>query len=334
MLSHANKYLFALAGFALVAFVGYWAAVGERAGTFLLFGLFVGASAVALVVTGATAGEPLPEPAGEGEEATTVVVESASTARPSPWPLAGALVLGLAAVGTAVDGRLLLAAVVAALIPAGGWLGQVWREHAAWTDRLSARLEDRVLVPVALPVGMIVLVLSIAFAVSRVLLALPEKGSTAGALVIAVLVLFGLSLIASRLPRLRSSALVAVAAVAAVAVVAAGSVGAAQGERKFENKGESAEPVFEVTAHNTAFDLKSITVAAKAKKFEVVFDNKDVGIYHNVAFYKLDGTPIYNGKPVPKGIEKFEVTTLPAPGKYEFVCDFHPSIMKGDFVVK
>jgi len=333
MLSHANKYLFALAGFALVGFAGYGIAVGERAGTFLLFGLFVGASAVALVVTGATVGEPVPEPVAEGEEATTVVVESGSTARPSPWPLAGALVLGLAAVGTAVDGRLLLAAVVAALIPAGGWLGQVWREHAAWTDRLSARLEDRVLVPVALPVGMIVLVLSIAFAVSRVLLALPEKGSTAGALVIAVLVLFGLSLIAARLPRLRSSALVAVAAVAAVAVVAAGSVGAAQGERKFENKGESGEPVFDVTAFNTAFNLKSITVPAKAKKFEVVFDNKD-GIYHNVAFYKLDGTPIFNGKPLPKGVEKFEVTALPPPGKYEFLCDFHATLMKGDFVVK
>ncbi|MBV9665017.1 MAG: cupredoxin domain-containing protein [Actinobacteria bacterium] len=333
MISNANRYLFALAGFALVAFFGYWIAVGERAGTFLLFGLFVGAATLALVVTGATLGEPVPEPVADGEDAAPAIFEAASTARPSMWPLAGALALGLAAVGTAVDGRLLVAGLVLGIVPAAGWLGQVWREHASWTDRLSSRLEDRVLVPVGLPVGMIVLVLSIAFAVSRVLLALPEKGSTAGALIIAVLVLFGLAFIAARLPRLRSSALIAVAALAAVAVVAAGSVGAAQGERKFENKNESAEPVVDVTAHNTAFDKKSITVPAHAKKFEVVFDNLDTGIYHNVAFYKLDGSPIFNGKPVPGGKEKFEVT-LPAAGKYEFLCDFHPSIMKGDFVVK
>src|SRR5207302_3409772 len=101
------------------------------------------------------------------------------------------------------------------------------------------------------------------------------KGSTAGALVIAVIVLFGLALIAARLPQLRTSALIAVAVFAAVAVVAAGSVGAAQGERKFEDKAEGGEPIVDVTAHNTAYDKKVITVSAKAKKMRIIFDNKD-----------------------------------------------------------
>jgi plastocyanin len=334
MLTHANKYLFGLAGFALVAFFGYSAAVGERSGAFLLFGLFFAAAALGLVVTSATVGEPVPEEVDTADDAIeTVEVEVASVARPSVWPLVTALALGLAAVGAAVDGRLLATGVVAGLIPAAGWLGQVWREHAAWTTRLSARLEDRVIVPVALPVGMVLLVGGIAIAVSRVLLALPEKGSTVGALVIAVLVLFGLAFIAARLPRLRSSALIAVAAFAAVAVVAAGSVGAATGERKFENKGEGGEPVFDVTAQNTAYNLKAITVPAKAKMLEIVFDNKDTGTYHNVAIYTTDGKPVFNGKPVPKGIVKYQVPA-PAAGTYTFLCDFHASIMKGEFVVK
>ena len=59
MLTHANKYLFAVAGFAVVAFFGYSATVGERSGAFLLFGLSVGAATLGLVVTGATIGEPV-----------------------------------------------------------------------------------------------------------------------------------------------------------------------------------------------------------------------------------------------------------------------------------
>ena len=334
MLSHANKYLFAVAGFALVAFFGYSAAVGERSGAFLFLGLVFAAATLGLVVTGATIGEPVPEPAADGDDAIeTVDVEVASVAHPSMWPFVTALALGLAAIGAAVDGRLLAVGLVAGLIPAAGWLGRVWREHAGWTTQLSERLGYRVLVPVALPVGMVLLVGAIAISVSRVLLALPEKGSTAGALVIAVLVLFGLAFIAARLPRLRSSALIAVAAFAAVAVVAAGSVGAATGERKFENKGEGGEPVYDVTAQNTAYNLKQISVPAKAKQLEIVFHNKDTGTYHNVAIYTADGKPVFNGKPVPKGIVKYQVQK-PAPGTYTFLCDFHASIMKGEFVVE
>jgi plastocyanin len=151
--------------------------------------------------------------------------------------------------------------------------------------------------------------------------------------VIAVIVLFGLALIAARLPQLRSSALIAVAVFAAVAVVAAGGVGAATGERTFENKAEGGEPIVDVVAQNTAYDKKVITVPAKASKIRIVFDNKDTGTYHNVAVYTSDGKPLFNGKPVPKGIVDYDLAP-PPPGTYRFLCDFHASLMKGDFVVK
>ena len=333
MLSYANKFLFALAGFAFVAFLGYSAAVGERSGAFLLLGLCFGAVAVGLVVTGATISEALPAVEDADAPVEYRSVDPTSVARPTPWPLVTALALGLAGVGAAVDGKLMVVGLVVGLVPAAGWLGQVWREHAGWTPRLSERLDDRVLVPIALPVGMILLVGAIAISVSRVLLALPEKGSTAGALVIAIVVLFGLALIAARLPQLRTSALIAVAVFAAVTVVAAGSVGAATGERTFEHKGEGGTPIVDVTAQNTAFNQRTITVPAKASKFRIVFVNKDTGTYHNVAVYTTDGKPLFNGKPVPKGKVAYDLTP-PPPGTYQFLCDFHASIMKGDFVVK
>ena len=180
MLSYANKFLFALAGFAFVAFFGYSAAVGERSGAFLLFGLCVGALTVGLVVTGATLSDGVSAPVEEGAPIEYRSVDPASVARPSSWPLVAALALGLVAVGAAVDAKLMVAGLVVGLVPAAGWLGQVWREHAAWTTRLSERLDERVLVPIALPVGMILLVGAIAIAVSRVLLALPEKGIDGG----------------------------------------------------------------------------------------------------------------------------------------------------------
>ena len=66
-----------------------------------------------------------------------------------------------------------------------------------------------------------------------------------------------------------------------------------------------------------------ITVPAKAaKKMRIIFDNKDTGIYHNVAIYTADGKPVFNGKPVPKGIVDYDLQP-PPPGTYQFLCDFH-----------
>ena len=116
-------------------------------------------------------------------------------------------------------------------------------------------------------------------------------------------------------------------------MVTAGGVGAATGERKFEHKGAPGAPIVDITARNTKFNLQRIVVPAGARKLRIVFKNDDVGTYHNVAIYTADGKPVFNGKPVPGGRANHDVIP-PPPGTHAVLCDFHPTIMKGDFVVK
>jgi plastocyanin len=69
---------------------------------------------------------------------------------------------------------------------------------------------------------------------------------------------------------------------------------------------------------------------------EIEFLNEDAGTYHNVAVYSgsAEGEPIFNGAGFPgHGERKYEFTA-PAAGTYLFICDFHPTQMKGNLVVQ
>jgi len=92
-----------------------------------------------------------------------------------------------------------------------------------------------------------------------------------------------------------------------------------------------------LTASNLTFDKKEIT-AKTGGKIRVRLDNKDVGVEHNIAFYKSanETQPVSPGSvgvrfPGPGvGDTAFDV---PAAGKYFFRCDVHPTQMTGTFTV-
>ena len=69
--------------------------------------------------------------------------------------------------------------------------------------------------------------------------------------------------------------------------------------------------------------------------FTIAFDNKDVGVPHNVAIFTDDTATkaLFTGEMVtgPKKVT-YEVKALPA-GTYFFRCDVHPTTMSGTFVV-
>ena len=69
--------------------------------------------------------------------------------------------------------------------------------------------------------------------------------------------------------------------------------------------------------------------------FEIVFDNMDAGIPHNVAIYTDENasTALFVGDTIngPEVIT-YEVPALDA-GTYFFRCDVHPTTMTGTFVV-
>ena len=87
-------------------------------------------------------------------------------------------------------------------------------------------------------------------------------------------------------------------------------------------------------AIDSVFDAQCLAAPA-GKSFEIVFDNMDAGIPHNVAIYTDEsaGTPLFVGE-VFNGPEvvTYEVPALDA-GSNWFRCDVHPTTMTGTFVV-
>ncbi|MDQ1402356.1 MAG: hypothetical protein QOG03_672 [Actinomycetota bacterium] len=335
MFSLASKLYFALAGFALATALGYRATTGDRQGELIFFGLALGALVIALAVT-ATAGQDLEPYVTADAPPDRRPVSPTAAAGASPWPLVLAASAAVLAVTTVVGAPALIAGLIIAFIAGLGWTGQAWREHHSFTPRNSAAVGNRLVAPVALPVGAFLVAAFIAIGVSRVLLHIPEQAATVTFIVVGALVLTTFFVIAAR-PRLTSAALTGFAAAAFVVVAVAGVSFAAAGERKIVNEHKVETPEQDVVALNTAFVVPSdavITFAAD-EQVEVDFTNKDTGTFHNWAVYTSQdtkGKPIFNGRPIDHGRAVYRFTT-PGPGTYVYVCDFHSS-MKGEFVIR
>jgi plastocyanin len=222
--------------------------------------------------------------------------------------------------------------VLAALVAAAGWLAQCWREDPSFTPREGAKLTDRLIAPVGLPLLALGLVATIVISVSRVLLAVPKEASIAIAGGMAVSLMAVFFLLAAR-PSMARGGLVFLSGFAVVSVVAAGTVGAAAGYRSFEHPAESGQAIV-IQAQATQYKEKQITVKA-GQVARIIFENLDTGVYHNIAVYTApkDGMPIWNGEPV-RGIEKITYThVFTQLGDFAFRCDFHPKVMVGSFTV-
>ncbi len=93
---------------------------------------------------------------------------------------------------------------------------------------------------------------------------------------------------------------------------------------------------YAIVAIGVKFDLTTLTVDA-GKYFQIVFDNQDAGIPHNVAIHEGSATAVgkelWQGALFP-GIAT-QTYTVPAfaAGSYSFICTVHPN-MVGDLVVK
>ena len=332
MLSLPSKLLLALAGVATAAALGYGVAVGERGGLLLLAGVAVTATVLGLAFL--VVPDTAPFVAADAPPPDRRAATPGTPARGSGWPLFAALALGTVAVGAAVDAAVVYVGVGLGIVAALGWFGRAWSEHASWTPRVRARVDDRFLVPLGLPLGMIVLTAVIAVSLSRVLLAVNKDASVVIGIVVASGILAAFAVISTR-PHVGSSALVVLAALAGVSLVGAGIAGAAQGEREFEHHGHEV-PEVEVEAHEVAFETNEIVVPADEEKVKLVFHNRDEDIFHNVAIYEgegLEAEPLFNGDGFAGDETRTYVLEPPEAGIYTFVCDFHPN-MKGQFVVE
>ena len=94
----------------------------------------------------------------------------------------------------------------------------------------------------------------------------------------------------------------------------------------------------EIAAKNIQFD-RDCFAAQAGVEVKVAFDNQDLGIFHNVAFYTNSRAlePLFPGQmkifPGPE-IREVGFTAPTATGNYFFRCDVHPDTMKGSFKVR
>jgi plastocyanin len=334
MINTPAKILLALAAFAGVTSVAYGAASGDRSGAVLFGAVLVLALFAAFAVMGSAGADPvdLDDPDEADAAAAVVTYGPTDVPRASPWPLFGALAAGLVAVGAAEGPAYVVGGGLLALLVAGLWTAQVWREHPSWTPRLGARMGERLLVPGLLPIVALLTTAVIAIAISRILLAVSKDGSIVIAGVAALVILLACAVIAYR-PRITPGAMVGLIAMAALFTGAAGVVGAAAGEREFHPHHEE-EHALEIVAQDTAFDKQKLEVEA-GEAVVVDFINHDE-VFHNLAVYTPGqdatsvGDPVFAGKPIAEGELQFEMD-IAEPGTYVFVCDFHPN-MRGDLV--
>jgi hypothetical protein len=234
LISTAAKLWLAVAALGVAAFGVYEAAShGDWFGSFVLGTLML--VALLLGVLAAAVQD------GDVAAADTAAAEvHARNALPAPWPILVAVGAGAAGVGLAGKNGLLWVGVGIIGVVFAEWLVQGWAERASADPEFNASLRHRIMSPIEIPMLALIIIAGFLLSLSRVLLALPEVGSTVTAIAVASLIL-AIATIVSFRPRLGSSLLAALLAVGAIALIAGGIAGGVAGERHIEKHEAHAE---------------------------------------------------------------------------------------------
>ncbi len=244
MFTWGSKYLFGVAGVALlgaivyglvtgggivgVISVGYKGGVGEHTGYGTLLGVAVAALGLGVlnfVTRDATV------PAGEAtDDGGGGALAIRTPRRASFWGPMAAFGLASLAIGVSVSQAFFILGVAVLAIVLLEWVILAWSDSATGDPTVNSAIRERVIGPLEVPLmaslGIAVFILG----VSRVLLAVPEAGSVAVASIVAAVIF--LSCIALAKTRVSRAVISGVIALGALAVLAGGIVGAVVGERE------------------------------------------------------------------------------------------------------
>ena len=332
MFTQASKVFLPLSAASLLLSFAYQVMTGDVLGSILFLLLALVAASLSLAVAGARhrdAPEPVPAVLDRSPSASypTVVLSPGG----GGWPMAAGLAATLALSGFVLGPLATFAGLSIAAVTAVGWLARVSSERTGrWAN----------LLPLGLPVLGLFAIASLMFFMSRILLAVSEQGSTAVALVVAVLILAVGSVFALK-PNISGRTMAVALGVGGVLMLGGGIVAAAIGERTIEHHGAEAEaehgagaPAAEVAARNIAFDKADLLFKADTD-VKLKFVNADAGVTHNLAIYRTEDfkEPVFAGEVFPgDGTRTYEFKA-PGPGTYFFRCDIHPT-MKGKVTVE
>jgi plastocyanin len=200
---------------------------------------------------------------------------------------------------------------------------------------MRARTRDRLFLPIALPVGILLVLALVLFGFSRILLSLEAMPATGTALVVALAIVVVSAFAAGRTVVRASSLAAMTGVIAGVAMLAGGIalIAVSPAAEHAPEGGGGGAPALTVTASGLQFDTKEIDLTANTPT-TIRFDNKDAGVQHNIAIYEDDSLKklLFRGElDTGPGTVDYRVPGLPA-GTYYFHCDVHPT-MNGTVVV-
>jgi len=156
---------------------------------------------------------------------------------------------------------------------------------------------DRLVLPILLPIGILVVIAGALYGFSRIMLSLPPTAATATALTVASGIVVVSAIAASRRQVRLSTILAMLGATAGIAMLA-GGIALAVAPEEEESGGEGERPVVVLAAFNIAFEPTSL-VAPADEAFTLRFNNRDAGVQHNVDIFDnadFSGTALFEGE--------------------------------------
>ena len=192
---------------------------------------------------------------------------------------------------------------------------------------MTDRSRESLLLPIAIPVGAVVVIVLVLFGFSRVLLSLKPEAATATALV-AALGLMGVAAFVASRRRVSDGAIAGfVGATAGIAMLAGGIAIAVIGPPEEEAEPFPAQIAAPEGAIQEGFSTDVLEVEP-GRPIALTFENDDAGVGHNIQIFDgpdASSPSIFDGEPVNgPGEETYEVPPLEE-GEYFFHCRLHPN---------
>lgn len=218
---------------------GWKGYVGEHVGYTILMGLSVATLAVAILLSALRD--------ADAEKAAKFLDLPAAPPAAVPvsvnyWPAVGAASFACLALGLATGRPLFIVGLIGLAATLFEWTVRAWADHATGDAEMNVALRRALIGPFELPIGGAMILASIVFGMSRILLSLPSQASVAVFAAVPALILAVGALLVMR-PRLTQSFVAAAIVVAVLALVIGGVVAAIVGSEHQGSESGSAPTV-------------------------------------------------------------------------------------------
>jgi hypothetical protein len=169
------------------------------------------------------------------------------------WPAIGALGGTITLLGWATSPTLFVIGVVMCGIATIEWTISNWAEHATGDAAVNRAVRNRVMMPIEIPVGAVIVIGGLVFCLSRLLLAASEDGSVFVSMGFG-LVIFVCAVALGAGRQVRRNVAVGLLVVGALAILAVGIIGGVAGARHFDKHTAKQEGAAAPSAPSTLGD--------------------------------------------------------------------------------